>query len=138
MLARSITHRWDLAEDAIQEAVTQLWTASCQPKGDPIAYFFAAVRNAATKQRDRGRVLGRVSPVADDDDPGLVALSEESRACVRRALFALPIQYREVVFLHLFTGLTFQQVAMALEKPLGTVTSYYRRALCRLAQMIEE
>ena len=46
-LALSITRNPDRAEDAVHDAVVRLCRTSPTPTGDPVAYVFAAVRNAA-------------------------------------------------------------------------------------------
>ena len=46
-LALSITRRPQAAEDAVQEAFVKLWRLGPAPRGDPVAYTYAAVRNAA-------------------------------------------------------------------------------------------
>lgn len=46
-LALSITRNPDRAEDAVHDAIVRLFRTNRQPTGDPVAYVFAAVRNAA-------------------------------------------------------------------------------------------
>lgn len=46
-LALSITRNPDRAEDAVHDAVVRLFRTDKTPTGDPVAYVFAAVRNAA-------------------------------------------------------------------------------------------
>jgi len=46
-LALSITRRGDRAEDAVHDAFARLCRGTTQPAGDPVAYVYATVRNAA-------------------------------------------------------------------------------------------
>lgn len=66
--------------------------------------------------------------IADPADPhGL-----ENREVVAQALSRLPRRYRQVVELKFFSGLTFAEIGQVLDRPQGTVATWYRRALRRL------
>ncbi len=135
-LALSITRREDLAEDAVHEAIVRLCRSGKQPTGDAVAYVFAAVRNAAI---DQNRRTGSVSifdlPEQSLDASSLVDDRERDRQ-VADAIDELPADQREAVVLHLFSGLTFQQASEALEVPLQTMASRYRRALVKLKEQL--
>jgi RNA polymerase sigma-70 factor (ECF subfamily) len=51
---------------------------------------------------------------------------------VQQALQHLPEEQREVVFLRIWSGLTLQEIADAMETPLNTVASRFRYALDKL------
>ena len=57
---------------------------------------------------------------------------------IEAALAQLPADQREVVVLKIWAGLTFMQIAQALEIPMNTVASRYRYALIRLETMLSE
>jgi RNA polymerase sigma factor (sigma-70 family) len=59
-------------------------------------------------------------------------------AAVRSAVAQLPVREREVVSLAYFGGLTYRQIADRLGLPEGTVKSRIRRALTRLACVVDE
>ncbi len=136
-LALSITGRVDSAEDAVHDAVLRLCKSTKPPSGDPVAYVFAAVRNAAIDQRRR---IGSVS-IFDLPEPTQVpgdAVEDQDRnRLLAGALADLPADQREAVVMHLYTGLTFQQAAETLEVPLQTIASRYRRALAKLRERLE-
>ena len=50
-LALAITRHPESAEDAVHEAIVRLCRSDRSPTGDPVAYVFAAVRNAAVDQK---------------------------------------------------------------------------------------
>jgi RNA polymerase sigma-70 factor (ECF subfamily) len=131
-LALSITRQPESAEDAVHEAIVRLCRSGKSPSGDPVAYVFAAVRNAAIDQKRR---LGSVSifDLAEPSQEPTTALDDHERdRMVADAIDDLPADQREAVVMHLYTGLTFQQAAEALHVPLQTMASRYRRALDRL------
>ncbi len=141
-LALSIAGRPDAAEDAVHDAVVRLCRSGMKPAGDPVAYVFAAVRNAAVDQRRRAgpRAAGNVSifDLPDAVDAGRPvdesAGDAERDRRVAEALAQLPVDQREAVVLHLFAGLTFAQAAEAVGAPLQTVASRYRRGLTALRE----
>jgi len=78
------------------------------------------------KRRQQGLEIAEA--VATDLTAGLAddALDE--------AIAALPETYRQVILLRYFEGLSCQQIAERLEKPLGTVTKTLSRAYALLRQ----
>jgi RNA polymerase sigma-70 factor (ECF subfamily) len=142
-LALSIAGRPEAAEDAVHDAIVRLCRNRATPTGDPVAYVFAAVRNAAVDQRRRAgpRAAGgtvSIFDLPDAVDPGpAVDASADDRERDRRvaeALERLPVEQREAVVLHLFAGLTFAQAAEAVGVPLQTLASRYRRGLSALRE----
>jgi RNA polymerase sigma-70 factor, ECF subfamily len=71
--------------------------------------------------------------VADQRD----TLSLEVREAVGGALNRLPLHYRQVVELKFFSGLTFAEIGQVLDKPLGTVATWYRRAMEQLEANVQ-
>ena len=143
-LALSITRQPEQAEDAVHDALLRLCKTESKPSGDPVAYVFAAVRNAAVDQiRKRARAIDSgvsvfADPTIDTDTwPDQAAATSERDALLRRAVDDLPDDQREAIVLKLFAGLTFDQIARSRNEPLSTVSSRYRRALERLKKSIE-
>jgi RNA polymerase sigma-70 factor (ECF subfamily) len=150
-VALSVTRSADRAEDAVHDAFARLCRATALPQGDPVAYAYAAVRNAAidiTRRRTElpvdwaeqgsangnGRA-GRASILAAgpvDDE----LMAAESQELARQAVDELPDIQREVLVMKLYAGLTFDQIGQALGEPLSTVASRYRRALDRLKEVL--
>jgi len=101
------------------------------------AFLFRLVHNAAidllrrraTRERTRDQFAGeRVSPFAPTSDPDAATFQRELAA----ALAELPPEQRAVAHLKLWSGLTFEQIAAALEIPPNTAASRYRYALDKL------
>ena len=138
-MAAAITKCPNRAQDAVQTAFCQLCASGRRPDGDQVAYAFAAVRNAAIDQKRA--LAGGAQPLANLEadpcpDPLWELIAGEDRRLVRGLVRSLPSRQREVVVLHLYTGLTFQQIADALDAPLWTVASRYRRALSHLREAL--
>ena len=142
-LALSITRCSSRAEDAVQEAFGRLWRLRKPPSGELVPYVFAAVRNAAVDQMRRN--AGLIQPPEDvsifdarAEDPAAGVLDAEQRDLVRQAVEALPDEQRQAIVLHVYGGLTFDEVAKMLAEPLPTIASRYRRALDRLKQTMQK
>jgi RNA polymerase sigma-70 factor (ECF subfamily) len=77
--------------------------------------------------------------VLRDKDPGPVEQAEgaELRQLVREAVDRLPDLLRQVVVLAYFQGLRYQEIADALDIPLGTVKSRLHAALAKLTEAWE-
>ncbi|MDG1894726.1 MAG: RNA polymerase sigma factor [Fuerstiella sp.] len=73
----------------------------------------------------------------DTADGLLLVISEEEQVAVRSALTRLDGNYREVVMRRVQNGQTFASIATDMNKPLGTILTWMRRALAELREMNE-
>ena len=123
------------AEDVLQQVFAAVLSKRTLPAMDDAgAYFRTAVRNAAyslLRQRRTARAAAELilEPVAPGCSPAEQALLEQ-------ALCALPPDQREVVHLHVYEGMTFQEVATATGESINTVAARYRYALDKLRRMV--
>lgn len=133
-LALSITRHPEAAEDAVHEAFLRLCRRDAAPRGDAVAYVFAAVRNSAADQRRRSGMRSDPVPIFNGQAPDPAAQAEKAELSrrLREALEGLPDEQREAVVLRVYAGLTFAQMAEVGNEPLQTVAARYRRALERL------
>ncbi len=140
-LALSITRSRQSAEDAVHDAFVRLWKSSARLGGDPVAYVFASVRNAALdlvrRQRTTTELCESIFDSRQPDPAAQVAESEQTER-LGRIVDGLPDSQRETVVMRLYGGLTFQQIADATDEPLQTVASRYRRAVERIQREVEE
>jgi RNA polymerase sigma-70 factor (ECF subfamily) len=87
------------------------------------------MRRRGTRERTRENFAAeRASPFAPADDPDEATFRRDLAA----ALAGLPPEQRAVAHLKLWEGLTFEQIAAALEIPPNTAASRYRYALDKL------
>jgi RNA polymerase sigma-70 factor, ECF subfamily len=150
-LALSVTGRPERAEDAVQDAFARVCRTpgALAAAGDPVAYVFAAVRNAAVDQVRRPGVIREAVARGDQlpsvsvfngrvEGPEARALGAERERSVAAAVEGLPDEQKEVVLLRVYGGLTFAQISQVIEAPLATVATRYRRALGRLKGRLEK
>ena len=129
-----------VAEDAAQEAFIQAWLrlGSYRPQASFRNWLYRiAVNTAIDMLRKEKRILpGSVEDLnLTDAGPGpetLVTHSERTEM-VQDAVLALPDASRAVLVLREFEGLSYQEIAEALDIPVGTVMSRlnYARKLLR-------
>jgi RNA polymerase sigma-70 factor, ECF subfamily len=138
MARQSISGRSD-AEDVVQEAFIRFWRSRHRVV-DPAAFLFACVRNCALDfRRERSRQVRREEAVARPEEEPLFAGTleqDERRAAIEAALRHLPENQREVLVTKIWGGLSFAQIAEALQISANTAASRYRYALAKLREQL--
>jgi RNA polymerase sigma-70 factor (ECF subfamily) len=130
------------AEDATQETFAAIWrsASSYKPERGPGApWLFAVARNAVFNQM-RARVPTPIEPpdtITDEPGPSEQAETATESARVHRAVAQLSPEQRAVIELAYWKELSQSEIAEALGLPLGTVKTRTRRALARLADMLD-
>ena len=91
------------------------------------------MRRRGTRDKTREQFAAEIiSPFAPAGDPD----EQTFRAALAGALAELPAEQRAVVHLKLWDGLTFEQIAGALDIPLNTAASRYRYGLDKLRERL--
>ncbi len=146
-LALRVLRDDELAQDALQEAFTQVWTEAHRFDGERAsarAWIMTIVHRRSVDRvrreeadRRRGQAWG-VSQIETPHDSvaEIVELNAEHRR-VRSALTALSPLQRQALDLAYTRGLTQTQIAAQLDIPLGTAKTRLRDALQRLRQEME-
>lgn len=136
----------DQADDVYQEAMVKVWERSWQfdpSKGDGMAWLATVTRHAAL---DRLRRAPK-HHVAMDDDVAReieIATAAEMPADVADArglmhcLDGLREDHRNAVVLAYVNGLTHEELAERLGRPLGTIKSWVKRGLEQLKDCMEK
>jgi RNA polymerase sigma-70 factor (ECF subfamily) len=140
---RSLIYRMcgdaQIAEDAAQETFIRAWLhlASYRPQTSLRSWLYRIAVNAATDMLRKER---RILPSALEDlqlsdphpGPEVVFSQVERTALVQKAVLSLPEASRAVLVLKEYEGMSYHEIADALEIPIGTVMSrlnYARKAL---------
>jgi RNA polymerase sigma-70 factor, ECF subfamily len=131
------------AEDLVQETLVEAWGCLARFEGRSrfSTWLYGVLRHRFLKGRQRQSTATLTSPDAFDQVacaaymPDRFAEASEDAQRVRRAVASLPERYRLVIDLHYFAGATLDEVATALDLPLGTVKSRLNHSLRTLRQM---
>lgn len=132
-----LVHSRDLAEDLVQDVFVQLWKAHEEIElRDPLRYLYQAVRNRVVNHRRRQGVReGWERYVLAHSGEGGDATAVESVQAAdladayRSVLQELPERCRLVFLLSRDQGLTYPEIARALEISVKTVETQMGRAL---------
>lgn len=130
-----------LAEDAAQTAFIQAWRhlAGYQPRTSFRSWLYRIAVNAALDVLRQNRPTIGLDDVALNPDTERVEArveERERRDLVKRAVLSLPEASRAVLVLREYEGMSYQEIAAALEIPVGTVMSRLNYARTRLAEWL--
>jgi RNA polymerase sigma-70 factor, ECF subfamily len=132
------------AEEVIQDVFVQIWKNA--PSFDPLlgpAFHWAlsitrhrSIDRLRARQR-RARLIENLETDAAANAPASAGadqdtLAADDTAAVRATLGTLPAEQRRVIEMAFFGGLTHQDIAKALNEPLGTIKARIRRGLLKL------
>jgi RNA polymerase sigma-70 factor (ECF subfamily) len=117
-----------LAEEAAQEAFLRAWRGldRYNPRFAFRSWVYRIALNAAVDALRRERPatdLEAEPPAAGDDSPEALVERRQQAEQVRRAVLALPPASRAVLVLREYEGLSYREIADALDIPMGTVMS---------------
>jgi RNA polymerase sigma-70 factor (ECF subfamily) len=137
------------AEDLVQDTYLKAFRAAGQfrPGTNLRAWLFTILQNTFRNlRRDRGRdpvdvdseAVERLPAGSDLPDPERRLLDSVMDDDVRQALDALPPAFREAVWMRDVDELSYQDIAAALDVPIGTVMSRISRGRRLLLQQLRE
>jgi RNA polymerase sigma-70 factor (ECF subfamily) len=123
------------AEDVLHQVFVKLLDAHAPVPVDPRPYLFRAVRNAVLNRR---RGDSRHVPIEHADDHWFEAQNGrlETALALETALRTLPEDQREVVVLHVWGDMTFEEIAAVVGIPPNTAASRYRYGLAKLREQM--
>jgi RNA polymerase sigma-70 factor (ECF subfamily) len=130
-----------LAEDAAQEAFIRAWRSLGSFRaGSPLRpWLYRIALNAALdalRKRKPQANLEALPLTAGGGDPSGLAEAHERRWMVQQAVLALPEASRTALVLREYEGLSYAEIAQALEIPIGTVMSRLSYARAQLAKAL--
>lgn len=143
--ARWLTRNDAEAEDVVQDAcIRAMRFLPSLRDDDPRPWLFAIVRNAWYSRIDRragsAERLQLVTPGFDSPDsaldPEARMLQQHAVGRVREAIKRLPPDFREVLMLREFEGMSYKEIASVVGVPIGTVMSRLARARDRLSALL--
>ena len=140
-----LLRRRELAEEVLHDVYLRVWdrAGSFDPsKGSPMGWLVSVARNAALDHHRRHRrevvgIEGEQTPAAELADPLDLATASAARRALQECLEQLEPDPRRCVVLAYQGGLSHDELATLMGRPVGTVKSWVRRSLMRLRQCLE-
>ena len=140
----------ELAEDVVQEVFWRVWRRSASfinERGRVTQWLFGIAHNLCIDEMRRMRA--RPAPVYEDvehpviqqlideqtDVPAAVWTTEQRRV-ISEAMSELPAAQRQAIALAYFGGLSHQEIATKLNRPLGTIKTRVRLGLHKLGGLL--
>ena len=140
------------AKDITQDVFLRVWKniGKYDPKNAWSTWIYSIARNATIDYLRKKKAL--IFSDLDNDEmdesfansipdkmplPDEIFEQKEIEQRIEDALQKISFNYRTVVILHWKEGMTFEEVAKVLGKPMNTVKSQYRRALVLLRDLLK-
>ncbi len=142
-VAQRMLRRRDLAEEAVQDAMVQIWRKASQFRAEEnsaAGWIFAILHNRCLNVlRDGGRlttldpqVLAALQEARRETAPAEAWDALGERSALRSCLDALEPTARRSILLAYVAGFSQGELAAIQEVPLGTAKSWIRRSLLAL------
>jgi RNA polymerase sigma-70 factor (ECF subfamily) len=145
LIARSVPNR-ARAEEVAQDVFLKVHRGLPYFRGDSklSTWIYRIVINALSQERPElattsldevvdGEHRARLQPVAADRAFGDLVMKDR----LYKAIEALPIHYQVLINGHYMKGMRYEELAAALDMPMGTVKTHLHRAKRRLRQLLE-
>lgn len=136
------------AEDVLQEVYVTVWRKAADfdaTRASPITWLIAIARNRAIDRLRAERQSRRMEPIdaageIADMAPGADRALEcsETQARLHGCLDALEARERGALRGAFFDGNTYEDLAVRMNVPLGTMKSWIRRAMIKLKACLEQ
>ncbi len=142
LFARQQTRCEADAQDLVQEAMVESWRRCAGHGTPPLPLVFATIRRRAIDLARRGERRLRREELSQSIGPvewfDARPEDREMTQLIQSALQQLPGDQREVITLKVWGGLTFAEIADALEVPANTAASRYRYGLATMKKLTQE
>lgn len=145
-VALRILRRKDLADEVIQETYVKIWSGASQfnpALASPITWMAAIARNRAIdtlrKKSDASLedMPEAMEVAADTPDPLAVREFNEELKRLLGCIGRLDGERRKLVLLAYYDGLSREQLAQQLGKPVNTIKTWLRRSLLEIRECLE-
>jgi len=143
-IINSIVTNREIANDVLQVVFVNIWKkieSYDSQKGRLFTWMLNIARNAAIDEiRSKGfRASQKNQPLTENVDANIeIALPEGTDVGLKKILMKLKDEWRVLIDLSYFQGCTHEEIAKALNIPLGTVKTRIRSALIYLKTVISK
>jgi RNA polymerase sigma-70 factor (ECF subfamily) len=140
----------ELAEDVVQEVFWRVWRRSTSfacDRGRVTQWLFGIAHNLCIDEMRRIRARPALIDadverpliqelIDEQTDVPAAAWATEQRQVIAQAMRELPAAQRQAIELAYFGGLSHQEIATKLDRPLGTIKTRVRLGLQKLGRLL--
>ena len=151
-LALKLLKNREDAQDAAQDAFLKAWINLKSYRGESkfSAWLYRLTYNTCLdllRKAKKGEVISlttddeeeKVADIRDDAiSPEECTIKKEEQKAVRDAVDALPEEYRQIIIMREFTGMSYSEIGNAMGISEGTVKSRLARARQKLAESLRK
>lgn len=125
------------ADDVFQEVYLKVYenASSYAAKGKPMAWLITIAKNQCLMQF---RKVTATESLEDVEELWTTNPDVEERMLLEAAFKQISDEERNIIVLHVLSGLKHREIAKILDLPLATVLSKYHRGLKKLKGILEE
>jgi len=139
----NVLHDQHLTEDIIQDTYLKMIDSiQNYEEKNFLAYLLTIAKNLAYNEYNRRK---RVTYTEEDLDTftevhleDYIEINIEKRELITKALSCLDSAEKNVFLLYTIENLTHKEISLLLEKPIGTITWIYQKALKKIRRTLKE
>lgn len=140
-LVLSILKDPEATQDIVQETYIKIRSSAHLyiPQGKPLAWVFTIAKNLSLSYlRQNSYSAASDKPIPENDLKYSCISDPTDRIVLTSALNILDENERQVVLLHIISGVTHREIAKTFDAPLSTILSRYNRALKKLKKHLSQ
>jgi RNA polymerase sigma-70 factor, ECF subfamily len=133
-----ITRDKFLAEDIIQETYLKfLQKLEDYKTKNLLSYLITIAKNLAINEYNRRKKVTKVEDFDEFSYYDYVEFKTEAKEAISKALSVLDKQETNIFLLHVLENLTHKEIAVIMDKPIGTITWLYSRAIKKMQNKLK-
>ena len=137
----SIIKNKEDAEDIFQEVYIKVYESSdsYQSYGKPLAWVIIIAKNLCyMKLRKKKKIIINIDEMYDLESDENLSDNVENKIILKSLFENINDEDRNIIILHIISGLKHNEIAKILDMKLSTVLSKYNRAIKKLRKILKE
>jgi RNA polymerase sigma-70 factor (ECF subfamily) len=133
-----ITRDQMLAEDIVQDTYIKfLEKIDDYQAKNLLAYLITIAKNLAINEYNRRKKVTKIDDFSDFSYYDYIEFKTEAKEAIEKALAVLDNDEKNIFLLHVLENLTHREIAEIIDKPVGTVSWLYQRAIKKMKSRLK-
>lgn len=133
-----ITRDKFLAEDIIQDTYLKfLQKLDDYKSNNLLAYLITIAKNLSINEYNRRKKVTKIEDFSEFSYYDYVEFKTEAKEAINKALSVLDNEEKNIFLLHVLEDMTHKEIATIIDKPIGTVTWLYSRAIKKMQNKLK-